>query len=389
MAHSGPSPLEHFHDAFRYDDPEFAERYDDVTQDLLLRCPVVESPAGYFLVTRYADVRECAVNPEFRVGEGVLKPRPAGLPLQFPQEADPPLHGQLRKAISPYFARTAVAKYRPQAREIADDLIDGFAERGGCDAVTDYARPLPGRVFFTCLLGLPAEQAAQLGKAVYQMFSGHPDGVANFDRGVDAVLSYHEDEAPDNELMRAINALEVDGVPAPRSTKKSLLGALVVGGLETTSSVLAQAIYHLGTHPGDRDGLASAPSRDAAAVEEFLRLFAPAWALGRVVASDVAAAGAQFHEGDFVYLGWGPASRDPRAFPAPLEFELDRREQAHLAFGIGRHYCLGAHLARLELEVALRALLDRIPDFVVQPGTTPRFSNALNRTIAHVPIRFG
>src|SRR5262245_31917950 len=165
---------EHFHTDLRVDDPDLAARYDDVTQELLQHCPVAHSSAGYSLVTRYADVRACALDPAFSVRDGVLSPRPRGLPMQYPQEADPPLHTDIRRALFPHFTASSVARYRGDAQEVADELIDAFAPLGSCDAVTSFTRLYPGRVVFRCMVGLPPERVSSLGRSVYKMFSSEP-----------------------------------------------------------------------------------------------------------------------------------------------------------------------------------------------------------------------
>ncbi len=366
---------------------EVAEHYDEVVTYLLDKCPVAKGADGYYLLSRYDDVRACALDADFIAGQGTLKPRPPGMRPQFPMETDPPFHTALRRPLTPFFSPGVTEQYEPLIERIAHELIDGFAE-GGCDAITKFCRPLPGQVMFSGLLDLPLELVEPLGKAVYQMFSGKPGGAKSFSDGVDAVLAHHAAKPAPGGVMGAILALEVDGAPVSHDVQNSLVSTLIVGGLETTTSVLSQAVHYLGTHPEDRDALAAEPNRMNAAVEEFLRLFAPAWVLGRVATQPRVVAEQRIEPGDFVYLGWGPASRDPAHFPDPLRWNPERGDKSHLAFGVGRHRCVGAPIATLGLVVALRVLLARVPRFTIPADFSPRYSRGVNRTIARLPIRY-
>jgi cytochrome P450 len=380
-------PASAFCPAFRIGSDEFAQNYDSIVSALLQSHPVIESDEGYYLLSRYADVRECALDPAFSASRGIIKPRPDGMATQYPMEADPPLHTALRSPLGRFFTVNALRRLEPLIRTISYELIDQFGP-DGCEAIAAFCRPLPGLVIFRGLLDLPAEMVEPLGKAVYQMFKNKPGGSERFQAGVDDVLAYHSAKTAPTGLMAAILALEIDGKPAEYAVKRSIVSLLIVGGLETTTGALSQAIHYLGAHPGDRDALVHGRTTMSAAVEEFLRLLAPAWLLGRVVTEERTVAGQTFRDGDFVYLGWGPASRDPAKFADPLRWVPGREEKGHLAFGLGRHRCLGAALATLELEVALDCLLERHPALRVEPGFMPRYSVGVNRTIARLPIAF-
>lgn len=374
---------------FRIDSAEVAADYDEVVSYLLANCPAVHSGDGYTFLSRYQDVKTCALDPTFTTGQGTLRPRPANMVVQYPMEADPPLHTALRQALMPYFSPGAILAFEPLTRQVANELIDAFPD-GGCEAVAAFCRPLPGLVIFRGLLGLPDDLVYPLSKALYEMFKGKPGGAERYQQGVNDALAYHAQHPTPHTLMSAVLELEIDGEPAPHDVQHSIVSSLILGGLETTTSVLSQAVYYLGTHPADRDRLVADPERMGDAVEEFLRLFAPAIALGRTATQTRTIAGHTFEPGDFVYLGWGPASRDPEVYDEPLRWDphRDRKGKPHTAFGLGRHRCMGAPLGTLELMVALREFVRRLPNFTVEPGFEPRYSAAVNRTIAKVPITY-
>jgi cytochrome P450 len=324
---------------FRIDSEAVARNYDDVADYLLSECPVMHSPDGYVVLSRDNDVRACASDASFITGGGTLRPRP-DMVIQYPMESDPPLHTRLRRAMMPYFSSSAVARYGPLTEAVTHELVDAFPE-GGCESVRSFCRPLPGLVVFRGLLGLPDEMIDPLGKALYDMLRGQPGGGQRYQQGVDEALRYHRDHQGRSGLMQTVPSMTVEGEQISHEVQHSIVSSLILGGLETTTSVLAQAVYYLGTHPSERDALTGDLSRMDAAVDESLRLFAPAVALGRTATEACQVGEHSVEPGDFVYLGWGPACRDPRIYDRPREWDMNRDAKNHLAFGFGRHRCIG------------------------------------------------
>lgn len=381
-----------FHDHFDLD-TIFNERYDDVLSELLEHCPVARSDEGYAVVTRFADVRRCANDFALfsSAAGGVLAERPEGLAPQYPVESDPPLHTQLRQPLNPFFSPAEVAQYEGGIRRVASSLVDDFVADGRCDAVRHFAAPFPGSVLFSEFLKLPGDLVATMNEGVFETFmgplGGRRDGAQKLGEGVAACLEVAAQRDGD-DLLGAVAGLRVDGQPAPFEIKAGVLSSLIIGGLETTSNVLAQGLWWLAAHPAERDRLITDPELVPQAVEEFCRVFTSAWSLGRTAMQDTTVAGREVRAGEFLLLAWAAACRDPEVFPNPLRVDFDREYTGHLAFGAGRHRCVGSNLARLELRVAVEVFLARVPNFRLQDGAEQRFHTTMIRAIDEVPLVF-
>jgi cytochrome P450 len=175
---------------------------------------------------------------------------------------------------------------------------------------------------------------------------------------------------------------------APWEHRVSILVDLTFGGIATTTYVMAGAINHLATTPADRETLVNDPELIPRAVEEFVRVFPPVVALGRTCTRDVEVAGTEMKEGEFVLLGYGAASRDPRAVENAAEVDISRDSVLHSAFGVGPHRCIGSNLARLELKCTFEEWLKRIPEFSIKPGTAPVFETGILRTMKDLQLVF-
>lgn len=384
--------VERFHDHFDLDST-FNDRYDDVLSELLEHCPVARSDDGYAVVTRFADVRRCANDFELfsSAAGGVLAGRPEGLPPQYPVESDPPLHTQLRQPLNPFFSPVEVMKYEDGIRRVASSLVDDFVGDGHCDAVSQFAAPFPGSVLFSEFLRLPDELSTTMNEGVFETFMGPVEGrgagAQKLGQGVAACLEVASQRGG-RDLLGVIDQLQVDGQPAPFEIKAGVLSSLIIGGLETTSNVLAQGLWWLAAHPAERDRLLADPQLVPRAVEEFCRVFTSAWSLGRTATQDTTVAGQEVKAGDFLLLAWAAACRDPEVFPKPLEVDFQREYTGHLAFGAGRHRCVGSNLARLELRVAIEVFMQRVPGFRLEDGAEQQFHTTMIRAIDRVPLVF-
>ena len=163
---------------------------------------------------------------------------------------------------------------------------------------------------------------------------------------------------------------------------------VVFAGLATTTHAIAGAIYALASDAALREHLQREPERMATAVEETVRLYAPVVAVGRSVREDCEVGGEQLRAGDRIALNYAAASRDPEVCSDPARFDLTRREVVHTAFGVGPHRCLGEHLARLEIRVAVEEFLRRIPRFELAPGTQPSYESGQLRTMKELRLRW-
>jgi cytochrome P450 len=288
----------------------------------------------------------------------------------------------------------AVAPYEETIRADANTLIDGFIDKGECDFVAEFGAKLPGWAFFKNVLGVPIDDLDMLVDGVEQgTFAPPAERSEHFAKVFDYLGNYLEirkNEPPRGDLVDVIAAGVTydDGTESEWKDQVSILVDLTFGGIATTTYVMAGAMHHLATNPSVRETLVDNPDLMTSAVEEFARVFPPVVALGRTCTRDVEVAGTQMKEGDFVLLGYGAASRDPRVVESPKEIDISRQAVLHSAFGVGVHRCLGSNLARLELKATFEEWLKRIPDFSLKPGTAPTTETGILRTMKNLHLVF-
>lgn len=182
--------------------------------------------------------------------------------------------------------------------------------------------------------------------------------------------------------------VERDGEPCAWEDKVHTILDIVFGGLVTTTHAIAGAMYELATKPDVRQEILQHPACLATAVEETVRLHAPVVAVGRTACADVEVCGVEIKTGDRVALNFAAASRDPEVCTNPRKFDVHRKEVVHTAFGAGPYRCIGEHLARLEIRVAIEEFLKRIPDFELEPGTQPQYESGQLRTMKNLRLRW-
>jgi cytochrome P450 len=382
---------------FDIDDPIFNNHFFEILDDMVEHCPVVRSNVGkgYYMVTRQADVRKIGQDyRSFSSAYGYQPNRPEGLPYLYPEECDPPVHTMWRRALNPYMSPKAVAPYEATIRNDANTLIDRFIDNGECDFVSEFGAKLPGWAFFKNVLGVPIDDLDMLVDSVergtFEPPEDRPKHFARIFEYLGNYLAIRKDEPPRGDLVDVIAAgvTYEDGTPSEWKDQVSILVDLTFGGIATTTYVMAGAMHHLATHPADREALVDNPDLIPNAVEEFARVFPPVVALGRTCMKDVEAAGHEFKKGDYVLLGYGSASRDPRVVKDPKKLDISRDTVLHSAFGVGPHRCIGSNLARLELAATFDEWLKRIPEFAVKPGTVPSTETGILRNMKDLHLVF-
>jgi len=382
---------------FDLDDPKFNEHFYEILDDMVERCPVVRSNVGegYYMVTRQADVRKCGQDwKTFSSAKGYQPNRPDGLPYLYPEESDPPKHTAWRRPLNAHLSPNAVAPYEQPIRDDVNALIDRFIDNGQCEFISEFGAKLPGWAFFKNVMGVPVDDLDKLVDGVEKGTFAPPEERAAHFAGVfeylGGYLAKRKDEPPRGDMVDLIaQGVEYeDGTISPWEDRVSVIVDLTFGGIATTTFVMAGAIHYLATHTDARDALVDNPELIPRAVEEFIRVYPPVVALGRSCTRDVEVAGHQFKEGDFVMLGYGSASRDPRVVDNPAEIDIGRETVLHSAFGVGVHRCIGSNLARLELRVTFEEWLKRIPDFGIKPGTQPVFETGFLRTMKDLHLVF-
>ncbi len=334
-------------------------------------CPVfwTEAWGGYWVASRYQDVYEAARDPErFASAPGVMIPPVGhGRPL-LPMESDPPDHFAYRELLLPRFAPAAVARLESDVREFAASLVAGVAEAGGADLYETLAKPLP-LLMITRLLGM--ERDDLFWEWVELLMYGRVEGVdaTTVIATAEALYGFLADQleqrraAPGDDLLSLLLEGDVNGRPYTQDEILDLAFFLVIAGIENTAFSIRATLRHLAVYPADRAALAADPGLINNVVEQSLRLYAPVTGLSRTVTRDTSLGGQELRAGDRLLLLFGSANRDETVFEGADDFHLDRRDGRHVAFGIGPHRCVGSHLARLEIRIAVEELLRRVPDF--------------------------
>ena len=331
------------------------------------------TPNGFWMVTRYDDVREALQKPSV-FSNKVLSTLgdPDHRLYLLPQNLDGQAHVDCRHVVNPWFSPGSVKRLEPLARERCIALIEELRPKGGCDMTVDFAM-LYATEMFLAILGLPVEDGAFMLPRVETIFRGFFGGdPVEQATAADEIKGYFEQVVEDRaeqprdvgtDFVSYLLQTNMGSRPITRDEILTLCMTIMLAGLDTTRSMLGYIFHHLSTHEADRRMLIDAPARIPDAIEEFVRLYALVFQDGRYVDQDIDFHGCPMKEGDMVWLGLAQANRDPRRFERPDEFVIDREFTKHLGFGAGAHRCLGAHLARVELIIVLEEWLRRIPDF--------------------------
>jgi cytochrome P450 len=342
--------------------------------------PVIRSPRGAYMIVSSEGVEFALKHPGLFSSKRAFDM--AGSPLAMvPIAFDPPEHSRYRRVLQPFFSPRGTASWLPMVRTLAGELIDGFATSGECDLVADLAVPLPAQVFLT-LFGLPLEDRDRLiawKEALVNNF-GVPGGEPPRERAtrmgaelygylVEHIAQRRRGGGTDDLL-----GLLLADTSDERLSDDELLGLsflFVIAGLETVTSALSTAFAALATDTALREQIVADPAVIPAAVEELLRYDGPVVFVPRIATEDVGVAGQTIPAGSYVMIMIGAASRDPAQHPEPDAIDFQRQEPS-LAFGVGPHRCLGSHLARMEMRVAIEEWHRRIPGYAIAPGVTPR-----------------
>lgn len=283
--------------------------------------------------------------------------------------ADPPEHVRQRRALNRAFRPARLRALEPDVKSVSDQLVADFAPRGRADLVSEYAVLLP-MVMISRMLGVSEEEL--------EMFKGWSDdfaipiGRANPTR--DEVRGYIKSESefedyfsvmveqrqaePRDDLISDVANAEVDGEPLSHEERMGALRQFLLAGNETTTTLLTNIGHRLATDHELRNRLAADREQVPAFVEEALRHEAPVTGLFRVATCDTKLGDLPVAKGDFAWLAFAAANRDPELCPMPGEFRIDRPQNDHVAFGYGEHYCIGQGLARLEGKIGTNAMLD-------------------------------
>ena len=364
-------------------------------------CPVAHSDVydgGYWVATTYEDVLRIAQDWETWSNQLGISVGPEGSGdgmdgmIIPPVTVDPPLQRTFKRLINRYFTPAAVAPWEDATRALVTRLIDGFVERGDCEFMEAFARPLPGLAFFDLALHAPNEDLERVNAwatlASLTTMDESADARMSLAMWISEFLTRRRQEEPRGDVVDAVLAAEIDGRPIDDIEAIGSVMLLVLGGLETTAGVLGMAMQRFCAHPEIPELLRAEPERIPDAVEELLRLDGSFICIGRTARVDTELAGRQVKAGDRVMIYWASANRDDAEFDHPDTFDLDRYANRHVAFGAGPHRCAGSNLARMNLRIAFEELVTRLHDVRLQPGADIEYHSAMNRAPVTVPITF-
>jgi len=316
---------------------------------------------------------------------------------------DPPAHTKLRALISRAFTPKMIANLEPRIRELSRELLDQAVKRDEMDLAADFSVPLPMKVI-AGMIGIPLTEWARyrrwsdvILRLSYTRSGGEEaeSALRDFTAVTAEMNAYLTDmiherrQAPQDDLLTRLIAEEVDG---ERLSPQEILGffqLLVVGGQETTTNLINNAVLCLLEHPDQLARLRKAPELLPTAVEEVLRYRSPLQWMMRTPRRDIKVCGEQIPAGKLVLPVIGSANRDPRQFPQAAAFDISRDPNPHVAFGHGIHFCLGAALSRIEAKIALSDLLARFKNFELATDQPWEPRQALNvHGPTRLPIRF-
>jgi cytochrome P450 len=380
---------------FDHTDPRWVADPYPIWDELRQQCPIAHTDRfnGVYFPTRYDDVKAITYDTaHFSSRRVVVREVPVVMPTP-PITSDPPQHAPERRVLLAAFAPHAIAQLEPRTREICAELVDRISEQDSADAAVDYARHIPTRVI-AHMLGVAEEDGDAFRGWIQDSLE---EGISDYEkaqRGFQGMNGYFTEqvakrrEQRGDDLVSMLLDAEIDGQPLDEAHVVNTLRLLLIAGIDTTWSAIGASLWHLATHPEDRERLVAEPALMPTAVEELLRAYAPV-TMARLVVEDTEVGGCPFKAGQMVMLPVPSANRDPSVFPDADKVILDRAENRHLAFGVGIHRCLGSNLARMELRVALEEWLRRIPRFTLADPDAVTWSHGTVRGPRRVPVTIG
>jgi cytochrome P450 len=384
---------------FSHVEPEWTADPYPIQDDLRQRCPIAHTErfGGAWLPTRYEDVAAIAYDTDRFSSRSIIlsnfRPPRELAPIggSPPISSDPPFHHHARKLLLPAFTKAAVSKQEAGTRRFCHSLTDALAGQHVVDAARDYAQHIPVRVIAD-LLGFPPDDGPQFREFVEDLLEGinlPPDErIARVSRLFDYLLAQVDDHLghPREDLTSYLINAELYGHKLDPSHVVGTMALLLIAGIDTTWSAIGASLWHLARTPDDRRRLVAEPGLLLTAVEEFLRAYAPV-TMARLVKDDMHWHGVDMKADDWILLSFPAANRDPAQFERAGEVVIDREVNRHAAFGLGIHRCLGSHLARMELRVALQTWLERIPEFTLEDPSAVTWSAGQIRGPRTLPLR--
>jgi cytochrome P450 len=374
---------------FDFHAPDYHDRWIAQTDAMRAEGPVgwTDANGGYWVAVGYEAVRQAAMNwQDFSSLHDTTGkcPHAKGIgipPFDFPlilSESDPPFQTQLRLLEIPFFQPSKIRAREAVVQAHADAGIAALAGRDDADLFREFAMPLVAKSTMA-LVGIDLARWTEFTIASHRGEEG-PD----FDLGADIDrvhamlldLVHERRREPRDDIVSALVTGEARGRRLEDQEVLSMLSALVLGGFDTTSSLISSGLLWLDDHREVHDRLRSDPVLLANAVDEFMRLWSPSLGGARNLTRDLEFCGRSMKAGDRILLGWAAANRDPDMFPDPHAVRLDRANAGrHFGFGVGPHRCLGSELARLMGRIAIGTILAKLPDYAIRREGLARYQS--------------
>ncbi|HZP44609.1 MAG TPA: cytochrome P450 [Candidatus Binataceae bacterium] len=363
----------------------------------------------FWAITKHADLLEVSRRPD--LFNSVPPDRPLFVFKKNPDQPrseepvfhtlltmNPPQHGAYRAVVNKRFTPHAIGKLREQIEEVTAAVLDEVVDRSECDFVTEVAARLPLAVISE-MFGIPRQDWDRMFRLSNEMIAAEDEEFhrtesikENVERARLDFFEYFSgliadrQKTPRDDLSTALTHAQVNGQPMPLFEQLSYFALLIIAGNETTRNAISGGLYALMQHPEQWQRLRGDLGLIPTATEEILRWVSPVVQFTRIASRDTVLRGQQIHAGDFLALFYPSANRDEEVFAEPFRFDITRNPNPQLAFGIGEHYCLGANLARLELQIMFRQLMERL-DYAEMTGPIQRMRSNFVGGIKHMPVR--
>ena len=354
---------------------------------------------GYWALTRYADITFVSRHPEIfssEVGSSALnelRPREFAMARYQLIQMDPPRHTELRNLMNTQFKPRAVRDTEAHMRKVVCGTLERLKSRAECDFVDAVSAPISLRVL-TNFLGVPDEYTGRFYRWTNTIMRFGEPGVGTLLRAriamlkmflQSALLARARRRAPAPDVFSSLVNGKFAGEPLTRMMIQVNFFLLIIAGNETTRNALSGGIQALCEHPEQFERLRRDPSLLPQAIEEILRWVSPVMQFRRTALRDTKIGDQIIRKGEKVVMYYGAANRDPRVFDEPEVFDITRKASPHIAFGAGTHFCMGSHIARLEMRVTLEEFLRRFPK-VRLTGPPERLESNFISGIKRMPI---
>lgn len=398
-ASSPALPEDWYRHHFNHFSPQLGADPAPVLASMRAQCPLTHSDefGGFWVATAYRDIQRIAQDwKTFSSERGIIVPH---IPMEtlairaIPEQLDPPLQRVFKELIGQHLSVEQVAQNETATRQLIDRHIDQFIHRGECEFMAEFAEAIPGAVLFDNYLNAPKEDLEELGKlARAASVPMSPEGQEKRLVILDWVRSFiakRKREERKGDLVDTIIHADINGRPITDDEILGVIQLLIFGGLDTTAGALGHMMVRFCRQPEIPALLRQKPELIPAAIEELLRLDSPFIFIARTLTEDIEFQGCPMKAGEQVLISWQSANHDEAVFSNPQQFDLERADKRHMAFGTGPHRCSGANLATFNLRLSIEHLLQRLDEIrFADDDAEIEYHSGFSRAPRAVKIRF-